>query len=190
MSEQFFIFSSWALILGFGLDLLLGDPRGWPHLVRWYGLLITRLEQGLYPRSNKGLSGLFLVLVMLGISLRLPSLLLFWAWSLSPWAYLLLESLLCWQCLSLRSLRDESLLVHDALIKKDLPAARQALSMIVGRDTAYLDRAGITRAAVETVAENAADGVAAPPCFTWAWGAPGLPVQGHQHHGLHDRLQQ
>lgn len=169
---QFMLFSGGALMLGFFLDLALGDPQGWPHLVRFYGWLISKLENWLYPKNNKGLSGLLLVLIMLCTSLLLPALLLFVAWRLSPWAYLPLESLLCWQCLSLRSLKDESLLVYRALGNDDLPAARQALSMIVGRDTEALDRAGIIRAAVETVAENAADGVAAPLLYLALGGAP------------------
>lgn len=172
MKAELFFFAGLALILGFCLDLTIGDPRGWPHLVRWYGFLIKQLEGWLYPKANKRLSGLLLVLMMLGISLLLPALVLFAAWRLSPWAYLLTESLLCWQCLSLKSLKDESLPVYKALAKNDLPAARQALSMIVGRDTAQLDREGVIRAAVETVAENAADGVAAPLFYLALGGAP------------------
>ena len=88
-----------------------------------------------------------------------------------PLARLLVESLLCWQCLALRSLCDASLKVYTALKEDNLPRARLALRQIVGRDTKNLDAAGVTRAAVETVAENTNDGVIAPLLFLLAGGA-------------------
>ena len=160
--HRFLIYSSVALLVGFVLDLLIGDPKGWPHLIRAFGWLIQRLEPLLYPMQNKRLAGRILVLLVMLAAGGLPLLLLWLAWSWSPWAYLLLESTLCWQLLVIRSLRDESLPVYRALEAGNLPSARQALSMIVGRDTAGLDEAGILRATVETVAENTADGVASP----------------------------
>ncbi|HWR23803.1 MAG TPA: adenosylcobinamide-phosphate synthase CbiB [Feifaniaceae bacterium] len=154
--------STLALCAGFILDLLLGDPQGWPHIVRGIGGLIAALEKAFYPMENKRLGGALLVLLVLLICTALPAALLYAAWRLSPWAYFSLETLLCWQLIALKSLRAESRKVYEALIKNDLPAARKAVSMIVGRDTAALDEAGVTRAAVETVAENASDGVIAP----------------------------
>jgi adenosylcobinamide-phosphate synthase len=85
---------------------------------------------------------------------------------------LAVESLFCWQCLALRSMREASMKVSAALKQDDLPAARLAVSRIVGRDTAALDAAGVTRAAVESVAENLNDGVIAPLLFLLAGGAP------------------
>lgn len=160
--HRFLLYAGIAGLIGFALDLLIGDPRGWPHLIRGFGWLITRLERLLYPMANKRLAGLVLVILMLLAAGLVPALLLWLCWRWYPWAYLLMESLLCWQLLAIRSLRDESLPVCQALTRQDLPAARQALSMIVGRDTAALDEAGVARAAVETVAENCSDGVAAP----------------------------
>lgn len=151
-----------ALFAGFLLDVLIGDPAGWPHLVRGMGAVIAYLEKRLYPMRNKRLGGTLLVIGTLLICTGIPALLLFVAWRVSPWAYLVLESLLCWQCLALKSLRVESRRVYDALNQHDLFGARKAVSMIVGRDTDALDEAGVTRAAVETVAENASDGVIAP----------------------------
>ena len=79
---------------------------------------------------------------------------------------------MCWQILATKSLRDESMKVYYALKKEDLDKARKAVSMIVGRDTDRLDLAGVTRAAVETVAENTSDGVIAPMLYIVLLGAP------------------
>ena len=78
---------------------------------------------------------------------------------------------MCWQILDVKSLRDESMAVCRKLEAGEIEGARYAVSMIVGRDTKPLSEAGITRAAVETVAENASDGVIAP-LFYLAIGGP------------------
>lgn len=160
-----------ALALGFLADLLVGDPHGWPHLIRGFGFLIAALERVLYPMKNKRAGGTLLVVVVLLLSAGLPALLLFFAWRVSPWLYVVLETVFCWQILATKSLRDESRAVYAKLASGDLPGARKAVSMIVGRDTDALDAAGVTRAAVETVAENASDGVAAPLFYTLLCGA-------------------
>ena len=82
-----------------------------------------------------------------------------------PYLALVLEIIMCYQLLAARSLRDESMKVYHALHQHDIEGARKAVSMIVGRDTQRLDAAGIAKAAVETVAENASDGVIAPMTF-------------------------
>lgn len=169
--KTFCVFSTFSLCAGFLLDLLLGDPQGWPHIVRGIGGLISAFEKAFYPVKNKRLGGALLVLCVLIVCTALPAALLYFAWRLSPWVYFILEALLCWQALALRSLKSESRKVYDALEKNDLPAARKAVSMIVGRDTAALDEAGVTRAAVETVAENASDGVIAPLFYLAIGGA-------------------
>lgn len=161
----FILVATAALAVGFALDLILGDPQGWPHLIRFFGKLIAWLERRLYSIKNKRIAGGGLVLCVLLVCGGVPLLLLALSWRISPFLYLVLESLLCWQLLATRSLRDESLPVYQELQKGNLPKAREALSMIVGRDTARLDAPGITKAAVETVAENTADGVAAPLFF-------------------------
>lgn len=79
---------------------------------------------------------------------------------------------MCWQILATKALKDESMKVYTALESGDLEKSRHAVSMIVGRDTARLDDAGVTRAAVETVAENTSDGVVAPMLFLALGGAP------------------
>jgi len=168
--------NGWLLLGAFGLDLLLGDPRGWPHPVVWIGRLIGRLEAfwaGLLGRCRLAgglLTGSTLLLAggaaWGGIAL---------AGALHPWLRGAVVLWLAWTCLALRSLHRESLEVVRLLEAGDLEAARRALAMIVGRDTAELDEAGILRAAIETVAENTSDGVVAP-LFYLLLGGPVLGV--------------
>lgn len=168
---KFVCFSTLSLAVGIVLDALLGDPKGWPHLIRLFGKVISGLEKKLYPMTNKKLAGCLLVVFTLLICGGLPLLLTLLTWSVSPFLFLALESLLCWQLLAAKSLKDESQPVYEALKENNLPKARTALSFIVGRDTATLDEAGIIRATVETVAENLADGVAAPLLYITLGGA-------------------
>jgi len=162
-----------ALLLGGALDALLGDPPGWPHLVRLYGALIAALEKRLYPRKNKRLAGAALTAATVLFSLAVPGLALYLLRRVSPWLSLVLGSALCWQCLAARSLRDESELVAAPLARDDVETARKMVSRIVGRDTERLDAAGIARAAVETVAENTSDGVVAPLFYMALFGPVG-----------------
>lgn len=166
-----------ALVLGFVIDLILGDPHSVPHPVVWIGKLISALEKSLrrlVPKTMKGenfAGGLLWVLVVL-ISTAVPVGLLWLCHWVSPWLRLAVESIMCWQILATKSLRDESMKVYHALKTGDIEESRRAVSMIVGRDTARLDEAGVTRAAVETVAENTSDGVVAPLLFLAIGGAP------------------
>ena len=167
-----------ALAIGFGMDLILGDPQGWPHPVIAIGKLISLLERvlrRLFPATPRGenWAGAVLWVLTAGISAAVPALLLWGCHLVSPWLRLAAESVMCWQILAVKSLRTESMKVHAALSAGDTEGARRAVSMIVGRDTARLDRAGIARAAVETVAENTSDGVIAPMLFL-ALGGPVL----------------
>ncbi len=169
--------SLYALLIGFGIDLLMGDPHSIPHPVVGIGKLISFLEKGLrrmFPKTDGGeiaAGGVLWVLVVV-ICTALPAGILFLCDRLSPWLRLTVESLMCWQILATKSLKDESMKVYMALESGDLEESRHAVSMIVGRDTARLDDAGVTRAAVETVAENTSDGVVAPMLFLALGGAP------------------
>lgn len=166
-----------ALLIGFFVDLLLGDPHSIPHPVVWIGKLISAVEKlvrRLFPKTVRGenIAGGVLWVIVVLVSTAVPALLLYAAYRLHPAAGLVLESIMCWQILATRSLRDESMKVYAAL-KKGVPEEyRRAVSMIVGRDTAELDNLAVTRAAVETVAENASDGVIAPMLFLALGGVP------------------
>ena len=166
-----------ALAIGFGMDLILGDPQGWPHPVIAIGKLISLLERvlrRLFPATPRGenWAGAVLWVLAAGISAAVPARLLWGCHLVSPWLRLAAESVMCWQILAVKSLRTESMKVHAALSAGDTEGARRAVSMLVGRDTTRLDRAGIARAAVETVAENTSDGVVAPMVFLTLGGAP------------------
>lgn len=162
-----------AFILGFILDLIIGDPHNWPHIVRVIGAVISGLEKRLNNGINKRLRGVILVVVTIAISVGTTALVLIVAYIINPWIYLLVEGLIVWQCLALKSLRDESQKVLTSLHSGGIEEARSAVSMIVGRDTAVLDECGVVKATVETVAENASDGVGAPLFYILFFGAIG-----------------
>ena len=160
-----------ALAVGAAMDAALGDPRNMLHMVVVFGKVISFWEKILYNMKNKRFAGLLLVVLTL-LCCGVPIALVLWlAWRIHPILYAAVGSFLCWQCLAARSLRDESDLVRVPLTEGDLPKAREMVGRIVGRDTDALDEAGVTRAAVETVAENTADGVIAP-IFYIALGGP------------------
>ena len=166
-----------ALFLGFCLDLLLGDPHWAPHPVRAIGHLISALEKLLrkcFPNTDRGLlaAGVVLVVLVLAIPTGLTVGLLALCWQVNPWLFFAVETILCYQLLATKALRDESMAVCRALEHGTLEEARHAVSMIVGRDTQRLDAAGVAKAAVETVAENASDGVIAPLLYLAIGGAP------------------
>ena len=169
--------SLYALLIGFGMDLLLGDPHGFPHPVAAIGKLISGLEKRLrrlFPATVRGenIAGGVLWVLVAGLSTVVPAVVLWGCRLVSPWLRLVVESAMCWQILATKSLRVESMKVYTALETGDLQASRYAVSMIVGRDVSRLDEAGVARAAVETVAENTSDGVVAPLVFLALGGAP------------------
>jgi len=171
------MFTVYALITGYVLDLLIGDPERLPHPVRWIGRLITYCEAGLRRFScrtdrSKYICGTLLTLAVTTVSLLAPYGLLLAARTVGPFLAYVLEALMCYQILATRSLKDESMQVYRQLAKADLAAAREKLSRIVSRDTAHLQYAQVARSTVETVAENTSDGVIAPLFFMFIGGAP------------------
>lgn len=165
------------LVIGLSMDLLIGDPHEIPHPVVWIGKLIAGTEKALrkiFPGNPSGerTAGIILwftvVIISTGISLGLIQLCEFFSENLRIAA----ESIMVWQILAIRSLRDESMKVYHALKTGDISGARKAVSMIVGRDTETLDDLAVTRAAVETIAENTSDGIIAPLFFLALGGAP------------------
>lgn len=159
--------TSLALLLGFALDYLLGDPPAMPHLVVAMGRTIQGLEGCLSrrlppsPRGRLGAGSLLVFLVLLVWTI-LPLGLLWSSYALSPWLGLAVETFVIFQLLAARSLKTESVRVYRDLEAGRLDQARLDLARIVGRDTSQLDAEAISRAAVETVAENTSDGVVAP----------------------------
>lgn len=166
-----------ALVLGFCIDLIFGDPHSIPHPVVLIGRLISateKLVRKIFPKTVRGenVAGgvlwLLVVLIPTAVSLGI----LYLGYKISPWLGLALESIMCWQILATKSLKVESMKVYTALKAGDPAEYRRAVSMIVGRDTAALDDKAVARAAVETVAENTSDGIIAPMLYLAIGGAP------------------
>ena len=167
----------WAVLGGFVLDALFGDPAWLPHPVVYMGKAISKLEKFLRPRLPKTPQGELLggaiVAFCLPVGTFLLTGLVCWgAARLHPLLGLAVQMFWCGQALAARGLVQESTNVYKELKKPDLPGARKAVSRIVGRDTAELTAEGVTEAAVETVAENASDGVIAPLLYMLIGGAP------------------
>lgn len=159
------------------LDLVFGDPYWLYHPIRLIGALIAKCERICRRIANGSKSGLLIgggvfFVVVLTVSAAVPAGLLYLAAQIHPLLSFCLESFWCYQILAARSLQTESMKVYRELKKQDLPSARKAVSMIVGRDTESLDAEGVTKAAVETVAENTSDGVIAPLLCLLIGGAP------------------
>lgn len=165
-----------ALFCGYLLDLIVGDPHWLWHPVRGIGNLISSTEKLLrriIKKSPKGelLAGGLLVVIVIVISAAVPGILLLLLFRWNVYAGVLAEIIMCGQLLATKSLKVESMKVHNALLKGDVEGGRWAVSMIVGRDTKKLTQEGIVKAAVETVAENTSDGSIAP-IFYMAIGGP------------------
>lgn len=174
-----------AFIAGFVLDLLIGDPHFIPHPVRLIGSLISFCDKRLncdagYNISEKKLNlikykrGMLLAFTVIFATFAISVIIIVAAYSINLYAGVIAEAVMTWQILATKCLRVESMRVYDALRTDGVDAGRRAVSMIVGRDTSVLDAAGVTRAAVETIAENTSDGVIAPMLYT----AIGGPVIG------------
>ena len=174
-----------AFIAGFVLDLLIGDPHFIPHPVRLIGSLISFCDKRLncdagYNGSEKKLNlikykrGMLLAFTVIFATFAMSVIIIVAAYSINLYAGVIAEAVMTWQILATKCLRVESMRVYDALRTDGVDAGRRAVSMIVGRDTSVLDAAGVTRAAVETIAENTSDGVIAPMLYT----AIGGPVLG------------
>ncbi len=166
-----------AVLGGFVLDTLFGDPAWLPHPVVLMGKAISALEKRLRARLPKTPQGELLGGGIMAFCLPVGTfvctgLVCLGAARLSPWLGLAVQMFWCGQALAAKGLAQESMNVHKELVKGDLPAARKAVSRIVGRDTQNLTAEGVTKAAVETVAENASDGVIAPLLYMLIGGAP------------------
>lgn len=168
--------SAGLLVLVAWLDALLGDPRWFPHPVRAIGAAIQTAERAIRSQVTEPAS---LRVAGVALALLLPTLVYIVAeWTiavgavLSPWIGGLLLLVIAWTTVAARDLWDHARAVFHALTQQDIAAARQALSLIVGRDTAELDESEVIRATIETLAESTADGIVAPMFYLAIGGAP------------------
>ena len=162
---------------GFILDGIFGDPAWLVHPVVIMGKAITALEKFLRKRlpntpDGERLGGRILAMALPVGTLLITGGVCWLFYRISPILGFAIELLWCAQALAAKGLAQESTNVYRELVKGDLPASRRAVSRIVGRDTAELTSEGVTKAAVETVAENASDGVIAPLFYMMLGGAP------------------
>lgn len=171
---MFILYHLIACTLGLLMDRLIGDPPNLPHPVRWIGQFISYLTKKLNNGQARFWKGALLTAIvvcsttfmMLGISY--VSYQIHWA------VYIVVQTLFIAVGLAQKSLKQAADDVYNPLIAGDIEEARTKLSWIVGRDTAHLDEAEITRGVVETVSENTSDGVTAPLFYAFFFGATGL----------------
>ncbi|ETP73702.1 cobalamin biosynthesis protein CobD [Lachnospiraceae bacterium JC7] len=172
------------LIMALILDLVFGDPHNWFHPVMAMGRAIEWLEKTLRKifkisdepeedKTKKRIAGGILVLIMLVVFTVIPLVILNISKMFGETISWAISAFLAYQMLAMKQLKKESMKVYDALKKRDIKGAREAVSMIVGRDTKRLNESGIVKATVETVAENASDGVVAPLLFMMVFGVAG-----------------
>ena len=168
------------LLLALGLDALIGWPNGLynriGHPVTWIGALISRLEKTLnrpeWHKSTRRLMGILTALFTILLSFLLGRLI---ENAIGQGVVgFVLSVLIAWPLLAARSLYTHVRNVAVPLEAQDLPQARIAVAMIVGRNPEQLDGAGVGRAAIESLAENASDGVVAPVFWGLLFGLPGL----------------
>ncbi len=166
-----------AIISGYILDLIIGDPHWMYHPVQIIGNLISLLEKLLLKKDDtdrkKYIKGMILAVLTPVVTCAVVILILVIFYSINIKAGCVVEAVMCYQILAVKSLRVESMKVYTALKNEGIVQARTAVSMIVGRDTEKLDEHGVVRAAVETVAENTSDGVIAPLFYMLFFGAAG-----------------
>ena len=174
MDSRFWLIALLPPVLGFCLDAILGDPHWLYHPIRLVGNLIAGLEKAvrrLFPNHLR-LGGCFLAIAVILITAAIPLGLVICSYWIH-WIFgIAVETVLCYFAIAPRCLQKESMKVYASLKEGNLPMARKNVSMIVGRDTAALDTAGVTKAAVETVAENTSDGVTSPILYLALGGAP------------------
>ena len=162
---------------GEGYELIIADVPVWLyHPVRMIGHLISGVEKiirSLFPSGKTGerIGGGLLVVIVVAVSMAVPGGILYLAYHISFYLGLAVESFMCYQILATKSLKVESDRVYQEIQTGDIARARKAVSMIVGRDTQNLTIEGVTKAAVETVAENTSDGVIAPLFYMVIGGA-------------------
>lgn len=161
-----------AITLAVLIDRMIGDPKNWPHPVRWIGSLIAKLDKSWNKGSQRKLTGICMLVTVLFVVGGISFLIVSVFYLLHPVAGIMAEAIMISTTIAERSLKEAAMTVYAPLEKGDLAEARRNLSYIVGRDTEKLNESEIVRAAVETVAENTSDGITAPLFWALIGGAP------------------
>jgi adenosylcobinamide-phosphate synthase len=166
--------SSWIVIpAAFGLDMLLGDPRRFPHPVRWMGSAIGAAEPWFRRLPvNRVLAGGLFTAVLVAATWAAAALAIAAFREVRPSLGTALEIGMVYFCLSARSLNDAAMEIFTLLNEDRTDEARTRIALIVGRDVDRYQAKDIARATVETVAENFVDGVLSPLFFAALGGAP------------------
>lgn len=163
----------------FLLDLLIGDPKGWPHPVRIIGKVITMLEailrKGRKDLGNERIAGVVLMAIVAAGAWASTFLTIKFFEAVNPLLGSVITIFLAYTTIAMRDLIEHCRAVLEPLEKGDLETARKRLSLIVGRDTEKLDKSDISRAAIESAAENYCDGIVAP-IFYLSLGGPALAM--------------
>ncbi len=166
-----------ALPAAFILDMIFGDPHTGMHPICLIGNLIAILDSALnkenVSRKRRIARGALTAAAVIVISTAFPLIIEIISFNINIWLFFVAETVMDYFVIAAKSLKKESMLVCAAMEAGDTEGARRAVSMIVGRDTKVLDKEGIIKAAVETVAENSSDGVIAPVFYTALCGAAG-----------------
>ena len=162
------------LVLGYLLDLWVGDPENWPHPIRFFGLLIATAEKRLNRNEHRFVKGMVLTLVLCGGVFLFFTGLNIQLLNINPWLLIISNSIWVWYGLANKMLITEGRAVFHVLQRDGLDAGRKQLSRIVGRDTSRLNAQQVRIAVLETMSENLSDGVIAPLFFYALAGVPGL----------------
>lgn len=164
---------AFAIALAYLLDISIKDPQVWWHPVRLIGSFITAQEYYYRKLTRNDLLGGLLLVSVTALSVFAISLAAVWMAAQFHWmAALMLDAMLIYFSISPSALAQEGKGIHRHLASDELGAASKALSMIVGRDTATLDQPAITRAVVETIAENSVDALISPLFYAAIGGGP------------------
>ncbi|MCR5746184.1 MAG: adenosylcobinamide-phosphate synthase CbiB [Lachnospiraceae bacterium] len=165
------------LFCAFILDAIIGDPNWLPHPVRMIGKAIILLEHLLYrdtdDHKRQFFKGMLLTLIIIIVSFSLSTLVLFLCYSLNDIAGVIASIIMSTYFLAANDLKKSAMKVYRCLTKNDLPSARKAVAMIVGRDTENLSEQGVIKATIESVSESISDGVIAPAFYLFLFGVFG-----------------
>lgn len=165
-----------SIIIGYVLDLIIGDPYNLFHPVRWIGTSIKKIEKVLlnenHSKLKQKINGVLLLVIIMSFTYLIPLFILIIAKKINLILFIVIESFMIFQIFATKCLDVETKKVFLALKEKDLDKARYYISFLVSRDTKEMTEIDIIKAAIETIAENLGDGVIAPMCFVAIGGAP------------------